>query len=331
MSIHGWIEIGLSNPNIFNGQSNPDIILRTYDESNTNKIIIGNTSSNDASNRLGAIYIQNNNVGYKKVPESNVDLDINGLYSTIDGRVASNLTIGYGNNPGFLQLRGNMLVVNSNTSDMRISNSNNSFTFTYSNIERLRCTNGSGLYLNDDLFVTNDIFATGYHMTSDSNFKENFVISQTANDLAILEQLQVHDFNFKGVSKVTKGVVAQDVETVFPQAVTEIESLIPVYQGEADMEFNIIAINDKTIDLSTKFVKGDSVVVGANCFSKDYIFKVVNVDSTSMCCEISQHMNYDIVSSKVFIHGKLGKMKTVDPNQIMALCVSAIQELAKRI
>jgi Chaperone of endosialidase len=331
MSIHGWIEIGLSNPNIFYGQSNPDIILRTYDESNTNKIIIGNTSSNDTLNRLGAIYIQNNNVGYKKVPESNVDLDINGLYSTIDGRVASNLTIGYGNSPGFLQLRGNMLVINSNTSDMRITNSNNSFSFTYSNIERLRCTNGSGLYLNDDVFVTNDIFASGYHMTSDSNFKENFVISKTDNDLSILKQLRVHDFNFKGVSKITKGLIAQDVQDVFPQAITEIESLIPVYQGEADMEFNILTINDKTIDLSTKFVKDDNVVVGANCMSKDYILKVVNVDYTSMCCEISQNMNYDLVSSKVFIHGKLGKMKTVDPNQIMALCVSAIQELAKRL
>ena len=331
MSIHGWIEIGLSNPNIFYGQSNPDIILRTYDESNTNKIIIGNTSSNDTLNRLGAIYIQHNNVGFKKVPESNVDLDINGLYSTIDGRVASNLTIGYGNSPGFLQLRGNMLIINSNTSDMRITNSNNSFSFTYSNIERLRCTNGSGLYLNDDVFVTNDIFASGYHMTSDSNFKENFVISETANDLSILQELRVHDFNFKGVSKITKGIIAQDVENVFPQAVTEIESLIPVYQGEADMEFNIITIRDKTIDLSTKFVKGDSVVIGGNCVSKDYIFKVVNVDCTSMCCEISQNINYDIVSSKVYIHGKLGKMKTVDPNQIMSLCVSAIQELAKRL
>lgn len=100
--LRGWIEIGMSNPNMFVNQSNPDIVIRTWGQSNDNQIIIGNTASNDAPGRVAAMYIRSNNVGFKKVPFSNIDLDVNGIISTVDERVASNLVIGYGTLPGSL-------------------------------------------------------------------------------------------------------------------------------------------------------------------------------------------------------------------------------------
>lgn len=167
--LRGWIEIGMSNPNIYTNQSNPDVIFRTWGPCNDNQIIIGNTASNDPIGpRLGAMYVKNNNVGFKKVPLSNIDLDVNGIISTIHERVASNLTIGYGTLPGALQLRGEMTMIGTGVSNMVISNSNNAFSFKYGNTERLKITNDDGIFLNDSLYVRNDAYATGIYINADN-------------------------------------------------------------------------------------------------------------------------------------------------------------------
>jgi hypothetical protein len=336
MALNGWIEVGLSNPNIFASQSNTDVVIRSFDPSFSNKIIIGNTSSNEGPNRLGGLYVHNNNVGFKKVPLSGVDVDINGLYSTIDGRVASNLTVGYGSNAGFLQLRGDMLVINNNTSDMRAINSNNTFRFMYSNVERIRFTNGSGMYLNDNVYITNDVYATGFYMTSDSNFKENINDSIQDTDLNSLMKLKVYDFNLKGQSKTVKGFIAQQVESVLPSAINEIDSIIPCIKGDVDVDLvrdhRIVVVNASysNINLEDVLKQGDEVVIGRNASTKEMFCVVQQVGNQWF--EVSPETAKQLVHldnyPHLYLHGKSGKMKTIDTNQILALCVSSIQQLA---
>lgn len=338
MALNGWIEIGLSNPNIFASQSNPDIVFRTYDPSASNKIIIGNTSSNEGNNRLGAIYVVNNNVGFKKVPLSGVDVDINGLYSTIDGRVASNLTVGYGNNPGFFQIRGDILMLNSGTSDMRAINSNNTFYFMYSNVERIKFTNGSGLYLNDNVYITNDVYATGFHMTSDSNFKENIteVFVDKKDNIDILSKLKVYDYTLKGHQQPIKGFIAQQVEEVLPNAVKEIDNIIPIFNDFLRLNKNFLfSSNSNTYDLTDVFHVNDEIVLGTNMQSKDYFITIEDVYKD--CIVISQesfekiNKNNKNTNNYYYVHGKVGKMKTIDTNQILALCVSSLQEVINKL
>jgi hypothetical protein len=337
MALNGWIEIGLSNPNMFANQSNPDIVFRTYDPSASNKIIIGNTSSNEGNNRLGGMYIVNNNVGFKKVPLSGVDVDINGLYSTIDGRVASNLTVGYGNNPGFFQLRGDILMLNTGTSDMRAINSNNTFYFMYSNIERIKFTNGSGMYLNDNVYITNDVYATGFHMTSDSNFKENIneVSVNNKSNIDILSQLKVYDYSLKGHQKQIKGFIAQQVEEVLPNAVKEIDNIIPIYNNFLRLNRNFLFATNNLHNLSELFNINDEIVIGTNSCSKDYFITIVDVGDNYLV--ISQesfdklNKNNNNINNQYYVHGKVGKMKTIDTNQILALCVSSLQEVINKL
>ncbi len=341
MSLNGWIEVGLSNPNIFASQSNTDVVFRTFDPSFSNKIIIGNTSSNEGPNRLGGLYVVNNNVGFKKVPLSNVDVDINGLYSSIDGRVASNLTVGYGSNAGFLQLRGDMMVVNSNTSDMRAMNSNNNFKFLYSNVERVRFTNGSGMYLNDNVYITNDVYATGFFMTSDSNFKENISNSCPANDLASLMKLEVVDYTLKGkkTNVLTKGFIAQQVESVIPSAINEVDSVVPIYTGFVELVGKSTLVfgdaEQANADLAELFKEGDEIVVGRNEHMKELFCRVVRVDryelEVAKVSEKALNSIYAEHNRKLYVHGKTGKMKSIDTNQILALCVSSLQEVMKRL
>lgn len=336
MALNGWIEVGLSNPNIFASQSNTDVVIRTFDPSFSNKIIIGNTSSNEGPNRLGGLYVLNNNVGFKKVPLTGVDVDINGLYSSIDGRVASNLTVGYGSNAGFLQLRGDMLVVNSNTSDMRAINSNNTFRFMYSNVERIRFTNGTGMYLNDNVYITNDVYATGFFMTSDSNFKDNINSSSQDTDLDALMKLKVYNYNLKGQKKTVKGFIAQQVESVLPSAINEVDSIIPCIKGDIEVDatrdtrlviVNALPSNNHLGDI---LKQDDEVVIGTNSNIKEIfcVVKCVGEKWFEVSQESAKQLKHLERYPHLYLHGKTGKMKTVETNQILALCVSAVQELA---
>lgn len=336
MALNGWIEVGLSNPNIFASQSNTDVVIRTFDPSFSNKIIIGNTSSNEGPNRLGGLYVLNNNVGFKKVPLTGVDVDINGLYSSIDGRVASNLTVGYGSNAGFLQLRGDMLVVNSNTSDMRAINSNNTFRFMYSNVERIRFTNGTGMYLNDNVYITNDVYATGFFMTSDSNFKDNINSSSQDTDLDALMKLKVYNYNLKGEKKTVKGFIAQQVESVLPSAINEVDSIIPCIKGgievDATNDTRLLIVNalPSNIHLGDILKQDDEVVIGTNSNIKEIFCVVKNVGDKwfEVSHESAKQLKHLERYPYLYLHGKTGKMKTIETNQILALCVSAVQELA---
>jgi hypothetical protein len=315
----GWIEIGMSNPNVFSSQCNNDLLIRTFDNSNINKIIVGNTSSNNTPYAVGAMYILSNNIGLKKVPRSNVDLDVNGLINS------SFQTIGTTSSPGYMTLTGDLTVCNSNTSNMLLTNTSNTFKMIYGNVERLRLTNGQGAFLYDNVYVTNDVYANSYHMTSDCNLKQNIIPSNGSKDIEKLMQLQVCDYTLKKTGKKSKGFIAQNVETLMPDAVQEIDGIIPcfttfveIHGNKSNPYFQI----DSSIDALTV---GDKLVIGREQHQQHHIVEVINIKGDMVFIEgdVSSYHN------GIFIHGKMGKIKNIDPQHILALCVSSLQEVIK--
>lgn len=322
--LKGWLEIGMSNPNIFLNQSNSDIVFRTYDDNTSNKIIIGNTSSNNTPNCVGAIYIWGNNVGLRRLPRSNVTLDVTGTLS-----VSSNVYIG-----STTTLTGDFIVANSNTSNMLFTNTSNVFAMSYGNVERLKITNGTGLFLNDNVYVTNDIYASSFHMTSDKHLKDNISLSSPKGDLSTLCKLKVCDFTYKcatlqdttNTTKYHKGLIAQDVETVFPQAVQEYDGILP--HGQCFAELTCIG-NKCFMKLGSPnhahhFSIGDKVILGKSKDTQDYIAVITSVDPVNGL-QLDLPSSFD--TQHVFVHGVMGKIKTIDPNQLLALCISSIQEI----
>jgi hypothetical protein len=321
--LKGWLEIGMSNPNIFQTQSNSDIIFRTYDDNTSNKIIIGNTSSNNTPNCVGAMYILGNNVGLRKNPRSNIVLDVDGVIS-----ISSNVYIGTTTTLSTTTLTGDFVIANSNTSNMTLTNTSNAFKMNYGNTERLKITNGEGLYLNDNIYITNDVYASSYHMTSDKHLKHDIQQSTACNDLQTLLDLQVSDFRYlcDPMQHKHKGLIAQQVEEIFPQAVKEYEGIVPVYQNYAFVIENLYNAFLQIENPESMFSVGDKIVLGKNCASKEYIVPVVQVEKNHIVVETS-HTRFP--HEKVYIFGIMSNIKTIDPNQILALCISSIQELAK--
>lgn len=213
--LYGWIEVGLSNNGLFNQESNEDIIIRTiYD----NKIIFGNT---DGLDKVAAMYIKGNNVGINKVPNSDISLDVNGPV------VLKQAQVGLSNLPTYLKINGNVQlpdtsleITNSSNITLDILNSNEQVNFTYDSIPRITLTKTAGITLNDNVIISNDIYANSFQITSDSNIKSCIIPSDINKDIKILQNLHVKDFMKYNSSNITKGFIAQEVEKVFPQAVS---------------------------------------------------------------------------------------------------------------
>lgn len=329
--LKGWLEIGMSNPNIFLNQSNSDIILRTYDDNTNNKIIIGNTSSNNTPNCVGALYIFGNNVGLRTNPRSNITLDVDGTVA-----ISSNVFIGTTSKLSTTTLTGDFVIANSNTSNMTITNTSNTFKLMYGNVERLKITNGIGLYLNDNVYITNDVYASSFHMTSDSNLKDNIQQSSTKKDLQTLLKININDYSYIADTQHTqrKGFIAQNVERVFPQAIKEYEGVIPFYQNQVyvwSIGNGVFYMNISKEHSCTKLqpiLAGDNLVLGRDNSCKDCIVSVSKVVEEHFdYLKLLIHSHLSISDGYMFLHGRIGIVKTIDPNQILALCVSSIQEL----
>lgn len=238
--LYGWLEIGLSNNSLFRNENVDDIICRTiYD----NKLIFGNTNGTNVD---AAVYIQGNNVGIRKVPDVNVALDVKGFL------VAQSLQVGLSNTPTSLTLNGDLIMkdVNQNmasTMELKCSNSNNIFKVTYNGTERVRITNGEGISLNDTLYVTNDVYAYSYQITSDQRLKQLIRTSDSNTDTNILKSLRVTDFEYKSrPGKPFKGLIAQEVLETYPQAVTD-TTVYSIYDIKTIDMNQIVALNTSVL------------------------------------------------------------------------------------
>lgn len=77
---------------------------------------------------------------------------------------------------------------------------------------------------------TGTLSSTAFNSTSDANVKENIV--QIPDALEKLETLSGYLFNFIGQSKESAGLIAQELQKVLPQCVSEVEGTLQVnYSG----------------------------------------------------------------------------------------------------
>jgi len=102
-----------------------------------------------------------------------------------------------------------ILSANNNTSDMTISSLGVGIGTTATSSEKL--------HVNGNIKATGTVTCTSLTETSDIALKEN--IQPLSNTLEKLKQLTAYKYNFKSTETASMGVIAQDVEKIYPELV----------------------------------------------------------------------------------------------------------------
>jgi Chaperone of endosialidase len=199
---------------------------------------------------------------------------------------------------------------------------------------------GIGSFLNFpdvSIYASNRIMASEFNAFSDARIKDIIGISNSTKDLETLKALQITDYMMK--DKIIKGnksfkkVIAQQVEKVYPQAVSLSTSVVPDIYSLAEKV--VYDETNKTLTVSlcgTPPAKSYDIKIGEKIefvHEKEGKIKaeVIEVSGNSF---IVKDWKYE--TDKIFVYGReVNDFRTVDYEAISMLGISAIQELAKEI
>ncbi|MGY8951923.1 MAG: tail fiber domain-containing protein, partial [Flavobacteriales bacterium] len=156
--------------------------------------------------------------------------------------------------------------------------------------------------------------------SSDERVKEVIGVSNSKADLSTLLAIEVTDYKKKDKiqfgEQATKKLIAQQVKSVFPEAVSFSTDVIP------DI-YKIAEIKEGYIALKTDLEKGDRVKLIFE--DKEEVVEVIKTDKKGFFIDNKKE-------GKVFVYGKeVNDFHVVDYDAVAMLNVSATQELHKII
>ena len=170
------------------------------------------------------------------------------------------------------------------------------------------------------IYASDRIAASEFNAFSDERIKNIKGISNTSKDLETLNKIEITDYTLKDT--IAKGnnnykkVIAQQVEKVYPQAVSKMTDVIPnIYKQTEIKEGFVPIVADIKVGDKVKiiFESGVELVTVTELTSKGF-----KTNSTK--------------SEKVFVFGKqVNDFHTVDYEALATLNISATQELWKEI
>jgi hypothetical protein len=180
--------------------------------------------------------------------------------------------------------------------------------------------NGNTNGANYSIYASERIAAAEFNAYSDARIKNIKGITNNAEDLKTLMGIEITNYTLKDV--VAKGnaqykkVIAQQVEKVYPQAVSKLTDVIP-------------DIYKKTVIKSGKIVLSNTLKAGDKV-------KLIFEDGEELVVVKSATLNEFSVDTKkegnVFVYGRqVNDFRSVDYEAISMLNVSATQELARQL
>ena len=174
------------------------------------------------------------------------------------------------------------------------------------------------------VIVAEGITAEWYGMTSDERIKDIIGRSNSEEDLSTLFSVEVTDYKMKDKvkygEKISKKVIAQQLKTVYPKAVSLCTKFVP------DI-YKLSEIKEGYIALKTDLKKGDKIKLFFDESDKviGETVEVFSIDKNGFTIDNKKE-------GKVFIYGKeVSDFHIVDYGAVAMLNVSATQELYKLI
>jgi Chaperone of endosialidase len=196
-------------------------------------------------------------------------------------------------------------------------------------------TYGNSAFSDNDvsMHATGMLVAEAFVAFSDRRIKDIIGTSSSTVDLATLNQIQITDYTMKDKlvhgNKAFKKVIAQQVETVFPQVVTTRTDFIPnVYQAVAGIkktDKGWILIFDSVHHIGKSAAKLKAFAAGNHLMNK---FDILSIPSDK---EVEIKADKP-PGNQLFVYGEeVNDFRAVDYEGLTTLNISATQELSKLI
>jgi hypothetical protein len=210
---------------------------------------------------------------------------------------------------------------------------NASVNVTLGNYGYLNSTSPTGLGSGGapvSLYASARLVASEVDAISDARIKHVLGPSNVASDLDTLEKLKITDYRYIDVVEKGKqpkiGVIAQEVEQVYPNAVRTVTDFIPSVYAMADD----VRYNDATRELTLTvpkphgFATGDMVrIIVADAGSVEKPVAAVIDGRTFILAGVEK------APGKVFVFGKkVDDFRVVDYDQLFSMNIGATQQLA---
>jgi Chaperone of endosialidase len=177
-----------------------------------------------------------------------------------------------------------------------------------------------GTAQNYSIYASNRIAASEFNAFSDERIKNIKGISNSKEDLKTLINIEITDYKLKDSiakgNKDYKKVIAQQVEKVFPQAVSIMTDVVPDIYKQAE-------INNGYVSLENNLKVGEKIKIIFSSGEEIVEIKVANKQGFLINA---------VRTGKIFVYGhQVDDFHTVDYEALAMLNVSATQELLKRI
>lgn len=178
---------------------------------------------------------------------------------------------------------------------------------------------------NVSIRATNSVVAHNFVATSDSRLKQIEGRSDGAEDLQTLSALEITNYTMKDKSldgqRKHKKVIAQQVEKVFPQAVSQTTGVVPDILRLAVAKNGLIAFKDAAqVDLK----KGETVRLLSN--TGEIVSEVTAIDKKGF------KVKEEVKDGDIFVYGRrVSDLRVVEYEALSMLNVSATQELSRLV
>jgi hypothetical protein len=194
-------------------------------------------------------------------------------------------------------------------------------------------SSGSVSILSDDGIISNAYIGCVQNIVfSDARIKNVVGLSNNAEDLALLRQIEITNYRMKDVvtwgNQLFKKVIAQQVESIYPEAIKKQTSTIPDIYSLAEK----VVYDETNKTLKCLLSKAYDIKVGEKIefvHEKEGKIKteVVEVSGNSFTVK-----DWKYATDKIFVYGReVNDFRTVDYEAISMLGISAIQQLAKEV